>query len=73
MKKAVFQLEVLTCPSCVKKIESTLSKTEGVGEAKVLFSSSKVRVEFDEDKVNPEKLKNSIRKLGYDVLELKVS
>lgn len=73
MKKAVFQLEALTCPSCVKKIESTLSKTEGVGEAKVLFSSSKVRVEFDEDKVNPEKLKNSIRKLGYDVLELKVS
>lgn len=73
MKKVVFQLEALTCPSCVKKIESTLSKIEGVGEVKVLFSSSKVRVEFDEDKVNPEKLKNNIKKLGYDVLELKVS
>lgn len=73
MKKVVFQLEALTCPSCVKKIESTLSKTEGVEEVKVLFSSSKVRAEFDEAKVNPEKLKNSIRKLGYDVLESKVS
>ncbi|WP_051912644.1 heavy-metal-associated domain-containing protein [Carnobacterium funditum] len=45
MSKAVYQLEPLTCPSCIKKIESTLSKTAGVESAKVMFNSSKVKTE----------------------------
>ena len=28
MAKAVFQLEPLTCPSCIKKIETTLIKQQ---------------------------------------------
>ena len=48
MSKAVFQLEPLTCPSCIKKIETTLNKTTGVESAKVLFNSSKVKMEFDD-------------------------
>ncbi|MEH6907592.1 heavy-metal-associated domain-containing protein, partial [Neobacillus drentensis] len=37
MSKAVYQLESLTCPSCIKKIETTLNKTNGVESTKVLF------------------------------------
>ena len=49
MKKAVFGLEPLSCPSCIKKIEGTVGKMDGVEEVKVLFNSSKVRAQFDED------------------------
>ena len=49
MSKAVYQLEPLTCPSCIKKIETTLNKTVGIETAKVMFNSSKVKTEFDED------------------------
>lgn len=73
MKKAVFQLEVLTCPSCIKKIESTLNKTIGVDTAKVLFNVSKVKAEYDETKIEADQLEETISKLGYPVLSAKIS
>jgi copper chaperone len=73
MKKAVYQLETLTCPSCIKKIETMLTKTEGVQFAKVLFNTSKVKTEFDEAQVTTGKLEEKIVKLGYEVLSAKVS
>lgn len=72
MAKAEFQLEPLTCPTCVKKIESTLTKAKGVDSVKVLFNSSKVKTEFDDTQTNVEKLKLTIENLGYSVLTSKV-
>lgn len=68
MKTAKFQLETLTCPSCITKIEAVLSKEDGVEEVKVLFNSSKVKVKYDEEKVASERLSDLIQKLGYPVL-----
>ncbi len=73
MKKAVFGLEPLGCPSCVKKIENTIGKMDGVKEVKVLFNSNKVRAQFDEDIVQAEQIHEVITKLGYPVLSQKVS
>ncbi len=73
MKKAVFQMETLTCPTCVKKIESALNSTTGVEKVDVLFNSSKAKVQFDEASVSTDKLKLTIRKLGYVVLSVKES
>ncbi len=73
MSKAVYQLEPLTCPSCIKKIESTLSKAAGVESVKVLFNSGKVKTEFDESTVEADKIKETIQNLGYPVLSSKVS
>lgn len=72
MSKAVLQLETLTCPSCIKKIETALNKTAGVDSAKVVFSSSKVKVELDEAKVDVNQIEGTINKLGYQVLSSKV-
>lgn len=72
MKKVEFQLQPLTCPSCIKKIEGALGKTAGVQEARVLFHSSKVKVEFNEETVVAEVLKEKIEKLGYPVKTAKV-
>jgi copper chaperone len=73
MSKVVFQLEPLTCPSCIKKIETTLNKTTGVESAKVLFNSSKVKTEFDDAQIEASQLEKTIKKLGYLVLSSKVS
>ncbi|AGY82417.1 MULTISPECIES: heavy-metal-associated domain-containing protein [Carnobacterium] len=73
MNKAIYQLEPLTCPSCIKKIESTLNKTEGVESAKVLFNSSKVKTQFDETKIEGDRIQRIIVKLGYSVLSTKTS
>lgn len=67
MSQAVLQLETLTCPSCVAKIEAALTRTEGVEDVKVLFNSSRVKVGYQEDTVNTDKLKEIVEKLGYEV------
>lgn len=72
MAKAILQLEPLTCPSCIKKIETALIKVTGVKTAKVLFHASKAKVEFDDAKTNIEQLEKTITKLGYTVLSRKV-
>jgi copper chaperone len=68
MKTVKFQLEILTCPSCIKKIEGVLNKEQGVEKANVLFNSSKVKIQYDEDEVTSERLKELIEKVGYPVL-----
>ena len=69
MTTAKFQLEELTCPSCIKKIEGKLGKMDGVEEAKVLFNSSKVKATFKEDQITSDELKETIEKLGYEVIQ----
>ncbi len=70
IKKIQFQLETLTCPTCIKKIEGALRKTSGVSDVKVLFNSSKVRVHHDEDKLTQEDIKKIIERIGYAVLKV---
>lgn len=75
MKRATIQLETLTCPSCVAKIEGALKKVDGIDQdtTKISFSSSRVRLDFDENKVSLADIENSITKLGYDVEKSRVS
>ncbi|AKG73048.1 heavy-metal-associated domain-containing protein [Salinicoccus halodurans] len=69
--KTNLQTETFTCPSCIKKIERNLNSQEGVDAAKVLFNSSKVKVEHDENQINAEEIKGIVEKLGYPVLDIK--
>lgn len=75
MKKLNMQLETLTCPSCLEKIEKGVKSLEGVykDSVKVLFNSAKVKLNFDENKLDPKDIENKISSLGYEVLDTKVS
>ncbi|RFB17238.1 copper chaperone [Bacillus sp. HNG] len=68
METIKLQLEPLTCPSCIKKIETKVGKMDGVEEAKVLFNSSKVKATFNSDQVSKDQIADTIEKLGYKVL-----
>ncbi len=74
MKKATIQLETLTCPSCVLKIEGATKALDGVvkDSVKVLFNSSKVKLDFDEQKLSVEDIEKAIIALGYEVKKSQV-
>lgn len=74
MKTASIQLETLTCPSCMQKIENTLKALDGVVDdtIKVLFNSSKVKVEFEDDKLSIDDIEEAIRRVGYEVKRSRV-
>lgn len=69
MKQVTYQLETLSCPTCLLKIESLLKKTDGVIDPKVLFNASKVKAKLDESKISSDEVKARIEKLGYKVLK----
>ena len=73
MNTILFQLEDLTSPSCINKIEGVLSMEEGVESAKVMFNSSKVKVGYKEDKTDPGRLADLIEKVGYPIISRKLS
>ena len=74
MKKATIQLETLTCPSCIQKIEGALKQIEGVDKdsVKIRFNASKTIVHFDEEKTSLEEIEKAITRLGYPVLSSSV-
>ncbi|MGI6659297.1 MAG: heavy-metal-associated domain-containing protein [Dethiobacteraceae bacterium] len=74
MKAATIQLETLTCPSCMQKIEGALKGLDGVDRetVNVSFNSSKVKVNFDDDKISLAQIEEAISKLGYEVKKSKV-
>lgn len=75
MKKANIQLETLTCPSCAQKIENAVKSLEGVEKdsVKVLFNSSKVKFNFDDENLSVENIEKAITTLGYEVKKSKVN
>ena len=74
MRKAKIQVEDLACPSCIAKIESAVSKVDGVDKEtlNIGFNSSIVKFEFDETKLDIKDVENAITKIGYEVKSSKV-
>ena len=74
MQKATIQLETLSCPSCLQKIENAMKGLNGIDKdsVKVLFNSSKVKVDFDSASLSIEAIEKAIQDLGYPVIKSKV-
>jgi copper chaperone len=74
MKKATLQLETLACPSCLQKIEKAVKSLAGVEQesVSVLFNASKVKLNFDEEKIGIGQIEEAITALGYEVKKTQV-
>lgn len=46
--KKVFKMEDLDCANCAAKMESAISKIEGVNSAKISFIMQKLTIDLDE-------------------------
>ncbi|AZK47520.1 heavy-metal-associated domain-containing protein [Paenibacillus lentus] len=74
MQKAIIQLETLSCPSCMQKIENAVKGLNGIhpDSVNVLFNASKVKVDFDSEAIAIGDIEKAIEDLGYPVLKSKV-
>lgn len=74
MKKAVIQLETLSCPSCLQKIEKAVQQFQGVEKesVEVLFNASRVRLNFNSESVAIEEIEKAIEALGYPIIHTRV-
>ncbi|MFD2725033.1 heavy-metal-associated domain-containing protein [Hyunsoonleella rubra] len=72
--KAEFTVDGMTCAiGCAATIEKKIAKMEGVTYAKVDFDKRLAMVEYDEAKVNPTSLENTVTSVAdiYKVSDMK--
>ncbi|KGR75024.1 MULTISPECIES: copper chaperone CopZ [Ureibacillus] len=67
MGNVTLNVNGMSCGHCVKSIEGSVGSLDGVEQVKVDLSSGKVNVEFNDEKVTLEKIKETIDDQGYDV------
>lgn len=67
MTKNTFNVEGMHCNSCGMLIEMRLIEEVGVKSAKIDFPSKKLEIEFDNQKIKLDNLKNIIKELGYQL------
>jgi Cu+-exporting ATPase len=68
-QEVILQILGMHCPACAQRIENSLSKLDGITEAKVNFASKEAIVRFNLDKTNIEKIKATVKRTGYEAVE----
>ncbi|MBI2195953.1 MAG: heavy-metal-associated domain-containing protein [Candidatus Levybacteria bacterium] len=63
--KKKFKIDGMHCTSCAMNIDFDLEDLDGVKGARTNYAKQESEVEFDEDKVTPEKILSTIKKTGY--------
>ncbi len=65
MESKILNITGMSCAACVRNVEQTIQKTQGVDKASVNFATEKLQVSFDPDKVSVDELIEKIEKKGY--------
>ena len=63
----------MTCAACSARIEKVLSRMDGVQEASVNLATETANLRYDASKVGLRDIKEKVRALGYEPLEIKKS
>ena len=56
----------MTCNSCALSIRLALSRLPGIGKAEVSFPEKRARVTYDPNRVQPQRMVQAIKELGYN-------
>lgn len=70
MKKETYPIQGMSCAACAAKIEKALNRTEGVKKAVVNFASEKLTLEYEPEKISPQKLQQVVASQGSYQLEI---
>ena len=67
MKSLKLKIKGMHCTSCAFNIDGELEDTEGIKSSQTSYARQETEVEFDESKINMQKIIDIVKKTGYDV------
>ncbi|MDM5205366.1 copper chaperone CopZ [Cytobacillus kochii] len=67
MEKVTLNVQGMSCGHCVNSIEGNVGELNGVSKVNVHLENGTVDVEFNENEVTLDKIKETIDDQGYDV------
>lgn len=65
LKEQQFDVGGMTCAACQANVEKCVLKLEGVKNVDVSLLSNSMKVEYDEDKVDEDKISLAVENIGY--------
>ncbi len=71
--KETLKITGMTCAACSARVEKLVSRKEGVLECTVNLATERMTVEFDQNKIRSEIIKQTVEKAGYGWLEIQAS
>ncbi|MGE5495950.1 MAG: heavy metal translocating P-type ATPase [Burkholderiales bacterium] len=69
MDSQVLKIRGMTCAACAQRIEKAVRKLSGIGKANVNLASEKLFVEYDAGSIQLSAIKETVAKIGYEVVE----
>ncbi|HWQ96749.1 MAG TPA: heavy metal translocating P-type ATPase [Clostridia bacterium] len=72
MKEQSYKVTGMTCSACSAAVQRTVSRMEGVQSAEVNLATETLRVSFDENNVDFNKLQAAVERAGYGLVEPQV-
>lgn len=67
--KLDYNVDGMTCASCVAAVEKSVNKLEGVDKVEVNLLTKSMKVEFDESKINSSSILKTVSDAGYSAVE----
>ncbi|WHY68456.1 copper chaperone CopZ [Neobacillus sp. SuZ13] len=67
MEKVTLNVQGMSCGHCVKAVEGSVGALKGISSVKVDLKAAKVDVEFNDQEVSLNQIKETIEDQGYDV------
>ena len=68
MKQSILNVEGMSCNHCVKAVTDALTALDGVSNVNVDLAGKKVTVEYEEETVSLDRMRDAIEDDGYDVI-----
>ncbi|WP_075981957.1 copper chaperone CopZ [Bacillus massilinigeriensis] len=68
MENVTLKVNGMSCGHCVKAVEGSVGKLDGVEKVSVSLEKGEVQVEFNADAVTIDQIKETIDDQGYDVV-----
>ncbi|XP_070553751.1 copper-transporting ATPase 2-like isoform X2 [Ptychodera flava] len=64
--KCIIKIEGMTCQSCVKTIQESLSNMPGVEKIQVSLENKEASIEYSEEVTSPQQLRDKIDDIGFE-------
>lgn len=66
MKNITIKIKGMGCQNCVNAVTESLTELEGISKVNVSLEKESAEVEFDESKINADKMIEAIKELEYE-------
>lgn len=69
MEKIVLNVWGMECGHCKAAVQKALSETEGIHDVSIHLPSGRTTVTYDPAVINPDKMIEVVKSVGYEVLD----